>query len=187
MLALDTNRYTDFVRGVPDVVRELEQAPQVYFPFVVLAELRSGFLRGSRPQQNEQTLQQFLGRPGVQILYPDEQTTRHYADLYVQLRRQGTPIPQNDLWIAALVIQHSLTLYARDAHFDAAVALPVAQNSAGSTGNGRKSAGRVESREPTEVPVLPGVSDDSRPDQHAGADEAEKGSGRGWIRTTEGS
>lgn len=118
MLALDTNRYTDFVRGVPDVVRELEQSPQVYVPFVVLAELRGGFLRGTRPQQNEQTLQRFLARPGVEVLFPDDQTTRHYADLYAQLRRQGTPIPQNDLWIAALVIQHSITLYARDAHFD---------------------------------------------------------------------
>jgi tRNA(fMet)-specific endonuclease VapC len=57
-------------------------------------------------------------KPGVSILYPDDQTTQHYATLYKQLRKQGTPIPTNDLWISALVLQHSLSLYARDVHFD---------------------------------------------------------------------
>ena len=49
----------------------------------------------------------------------DEQTTHHYANLYRQLRKQGRPIPTNDMWIAALVLQHSLMLYDRDVHFDA--------------------------------------------------------------------
>ncbi|MGA3032960.1 MAG: PIN domain-containing protein [Terracidiphilus sp.] len=52
-------------------------------------------------------------------LYADEQTTHHYANVYRQLRKQGTPIPTNDMWIAALVLEHSLVLCARDAHFDA--------------------------------------------------------------------
>ncbi len=53
------------------------------------------------------------------MLYVDEQTTHHYAFIYRHLRKQGTPIPTNDMWIAALVLQHSLVLFARDAHFDA--------------------------------------------------------------------
>jgi predicted nucleic acid-binding protein len=60
-----------------------------------------------------------LLKPGVGILYADEQTTHHYANACRQLRKQGTPIPTNDMWIAALVLQHSLVLCARDAHFDA--------------------------------------------------------------------
>jgi tRNA(fMet)-specific endonuclease VapC len=55
---------------------------------------------------------------GVSLPYTDNQTTRHYAALYRQLRQQGTPIPTNDMWIAALVLQHSLALFARDTHFD---------------------------------------------------------------------
>jgi predicted nucleic acid-binding protein len=55
---------------------------------------------------------------GVSILFADEQTTHHYANVYRQLRMQGTPIPTNDIWIAALVLQHDLALCARDDHFD---------------------------------------------------------------------
>ena len=87
-------------------------------PFITLAELRAGFLCGARGRQNERTLVSFLNAPRVAVLYPDEQTTHHYAALFRQLRQQGTPIPTNDLWIAALVVQHDLLLYARDRHFD---------------------------------------------------------------------
>ena len=64
-------------------------------------------------------LRRFLLKPGVAILYADEQTTYHYASVYRQLRKQRTPIATNDMWIAALVLQHSLSLYDRDRHFDA--------------------------------------------------------------------
>lgn len=117
-LALDTNRYTDFVRGDSALASVLEQAEDVQLPFVVLAELRAGFAAGNRGYDNEKVLRRFLSRPGVGILFADEGTTRHYAALYKQLRAQGTPIPTHDLWIAALVMQHDLVLVSRDAHFD---------------------------------------------------------------------
>jgi tRNA(fMet)-specific endonuclease VapC len=117
-IALDTNRYTDFCRGAAAVVDVLETADAVYLPFVVLGELRAGFAVGRHGARNEGVLRQFLLRPGVETLYPDDQTTHHYGSLYRQLRTQGTPIPTNDLWIAALVQQHSLVLCARDRHFD---------------------------------------------------------------------
>jgi tRNA(fMet)-specific endonuclease VapC len=60
----------------------------------------------------------FLSKPEVYSLFADDQTTQQYASVYRQLRRQGTPIPTNDIWIAALVLQHGLTLHARDRHFD---------------------------------------------------------------------
>lgn len=116
-LAIDTNRYTDLCRGNPELVALLEQADQVWMPFVVLAELRTGFTFGSRGTANEAVLHRFLAEPGVDVLYAGKSTTYHYAGLYRQLRSQGTPIPTNDLWIAALVIEHQLMLVTRDRHF----------------------------------------------------------------------
>jgi tRNA(fMet)-specific endonuclease VapC len=123
-LAIDTNRYTDFQRGDAATVYTLEHAGAVYIPLFVVAELRAGFVRGARADANEQSLGQFLGRPKVWLLLPDEATTHHYAAIYQRLRQQGTPIPTNDLWIAALVVQHGLTLCTRDAHFDCLPEIP---------------------------------------------------------------
>jgi tRNA(fMet)-specific endonuclease VapC len=118
-LALDTNRYTDLCRGDASVIDKVEQADEVWLPFIVVGELRAGFAVGTQGPRNESVLRRFLLKPGVRIVYPDDQTTHHYANIYRQLRKQGTPIPTNDMWIAALVLQHSLVLFARDAHFDA--------------------------------------------------------------------
>ena len=118
-VALDTNRYTDLSRGDDLVVNLVATADQIWLPFVVLGELRASFAAGSQEARNEAVLRRFLLKPGVAILYAGEQTTHHYASVYRQLRKQGTPIPTNDMWIAALVLEHSLMLCARDAHFDA--------------------------------------------------------------------
>ena len=118
-LALDTNRYTDLCRGELSVISIVEHADEVWLPFIVVGELRAGFAAGSQGPRNEAVLRRFLLKQGVGILYAGEQTTHHYANLYRQLRKQGTPIPTNDMWIAALVLEHSLVLSARDAHFDA--------------------------------------------------------------------
>jgi tRNA(fMet)-specific endonuclease VapC len=118
-LALDTNRYTDLCRGDRSVMEAVEMADEVWLPFVVVGELRAGFAVGSQGPRNEAVLRRFLLKPGVGILYAGEQTTHHYANVYRQLRKQGTPIPTNDMWIAALVLQYSLVLFARNAHFDA--------------------------------------------------------------------
>lgn len=116
-LALDTNRYVDLARGDDALQALLEQATEVWLPFVVVAELRAGFAVGSRARSNERALTAFCGKPGVGVLWPDDLTTRQYAALYRQLRSQGTPVPTSDLWIAALVAQHGLTLCTRDQHF----------------------------------------------------------------------
>jgi tRNA(fMet)-specific endonuclease VapC len=123
-LALDTNRYTDLCRGTASVVEAVERADEVWLPFIVMGELRAGFAVGTQGARNEAVLRRFLMKPGIGVLYADEQTTHHYAAVYRQLRKQGTPIPTNDMWIAALVLQHSLVLCARDAHFDALPQLP---------------------------------------------------------------
>ncbi|MFM7818267.1 MAG: type II toxin-antitoxin system VapC family toxin [Verrucomicrobiota bacterium] len=117
-LMLDTNRYVDFCRGVPEVVDTLRRADQIHLSFITLAELRSGFLCGSRSRHNERTLTRFLGSSRVRVLFPDDQTPHHYARLFQQLRGQGTPMPTNDLWMASLTLQHALVLISRDSHFD---------------------------------------------------------------------
>lgn len=123
-LALDTNRYVDFCRGDELAVRTLQSAEQIFLPFIVIAELRAGFRCGRRGTDNEKILVQFLNSPRVTVLYADDQTTHHYAHLFFQLKQQGTPIPTNDLWTAALVAQHNLLLFARDQHFDQLPQIP---------------------------------------------------------------
>ena len=117
-IAIDTNRYCDFCDNEPEAVRVFRIAERIYLPFVVLAELRAGFAAGSRGRENERTLNLFLGRPRVSLLFADEETTFQYARLFYQLREQGTPIPVHDIWIAALTVQHDLTLFTRDEHFN---------------------------------------------------------------------
>ena len=117
-VALDTNRYVDLCKGLVETVVLLEQAEAILLPFVVIGELWAGFAHGRRPAENEQTLRRFLLKDGVRVLFADDQTTHHYAAIYHQLRKQGTPIPANDMWLAALVLQHNLVLHARDRHFD---------------------------------------------------------------------
>ena len=117
-LALDTNRYVDLCKGDQGTLDLLAVADAVFLPFVVVGELRAGFALGRRSAENERVLRSFLLKDGVEILYADDQTTHHYARAFRQLRSQGTPIPTNDLWIGALVLQHDLVLHDRDQHFD---------------------------------------------------------------------
>lgn len=100
-LALDTNRYTDLQRGEPVVAHNVRHAAAVYLPLIVLGEPRAGFLGGNQAAANEKILAALLAQPGVHVLAPDPMTTHHYATLFNQLRQQATPIPTNDLWIAA--------------------------------------------------------------------------------------
>ena len=116
-IALDTNAYSDFMRGVPERVLAVRTAECIHLPLIVLGELRAGFAAGSREEENVETLRKFLASPRVSVLSPDETTTEHYAQIFVQLRKQGTGIPTNDLWIAALSQQHDLDLCSSDAHF----------------------------------------------------------------------
>jgi len=110
-LLIDTNRLSDALAQVDDVVDRLEVA------VIVLGEIRSGFLRGKRSAENETRLSWFLAQDGVSTLAVDASVSHRYASLHQLLRAAGRPIPTNDLWIASLAIEHGLVLYTRDAHF----------------------------------------------------------------------
>ena len=118
-ILLDTNRLTDALRRERSVAAVVEEAAEIWVPFVALAEIKAGFLGGDprRRAQNESLLLRFLRLRSVEVLYADRETTEVYARLFLQLRQAGTPIPTNDLWIASLAIQHELALITRDAHF----------------------------------------------------------------------
>ena len=123
-LALDTNRYVDLCKGLAPTVDLVATADAVFLPFIVVAELRAGFALGRRGAENERVLRRLLQKDGVHLLLADDQTTFHYASVFRQLRQQGTPIPTNDIWVAALVLEHNLVLHARDEHYDHLPQLP---------------------------------------------------------------
>jgi len=125
-LLIDTNVYSGFMRGEQSAVRALRAAHEIHLPLIVLAELLAGFAAGARPQKNRDELARFMASPRVQVLKPDEKTAQHYADVFIALRKQGTPIPTNDLWIAALARQHRLPLLSFDAHFGSVPGLVLA-------------------------------------------------------------
>jgi tRNA(fMet)-specific endonuclease VapC len=116
-VALDTNAYSDLMRGHADRAHIARTARHLYLPLIVLAELRAGFAAGNQKSANAANLQRFLNSPRVSVLLPDDQTTHHYAHLYLHLRKKAAAIPTNDLWIAALTVQHGLILCTSDAHF----------------------------------------------------------------------
>jgi tRNA(fMet)-specific endonuclease VapC len=126
-LVIDTNAYSGFLRGAPKAVVTLRAAHEIHLPLIVLAELLAGFAAGLRAQKDRDDLRHFMASPRVHLLKPDEKTAHHYADVYAALRNRGTPIPTNDLWIAALARQHRLPLLSFDAHFAAVPGLALVE------------------------------------------------------------
>jgi len=116
-VALDTNRLTDLFQGDTDLAELLSRCEEVWIPLVVLAEIKAGFYGGTERLRNEILLRKFLMKTTVKVLLPGRETAEHYAHLFVQLKRAGTPVPDNDLWIAALALEHDLALITRDRHF----------------------------------------------------------------------
>jgi len=113
---LDTNALSAFAEGEPALAPILHKAIQIAVPVIVLGEYRYGIAYSRDRKQYEDWLAEYL--PKFRILDIDEQTTISYRDVRTELRKAGTPIPSNDVWIAALCRQHRLPLLSRDRHFD---------------------------------------------------------------------
>ncbi|WP_031388650.1 type II toxin-antitoxin system VapC family toxin [Desulfonatronum thiodismutans] len=114
---IDTNAYTAFKRGLPEVVEVIGRAKAIRVSVIVLAELLAGFHFGNQEQHNRMELNDFLTSPRVACVPVDKETTEHYARIYRQLREDGKPIPTNDLWIAATAMQHGWPVLTQDRHF----------------------------------------------------------------------
>ena len=115
-MILDTNALSAAAEKDPDIINILDGAAQLALPVVVIGEYRYG-IAGSRHMARYRLWLDGL-IADCTVLDISERTTRHYADIAVELRRFGRPIPTNDLWIAALCRQHGFPLLSRDRHFD---------------------------------------------------------------------
>lgn len=114
---LDTSAYSVFMRGQAAIKQALQQADEIYFSPIVLGELLAGFRRGRNREKNERELQAFLSSPRVRGVGLDDETAERYAVILEGLWKAGTPIPTNDIWIAASAMQYGLSILTTDAHY----------------------------------------------------------------------
>jgi tRNA(fMet)-specific endonuclease VapC len=117
-LILDTNAYVGFKLGYSELVEYLTQAETIFMSPIVLGELMFGFRNGSRLTKNMEEFNLFLSHPAVQIVYISEITSDRYSRIASRLKQQGTPIPSNDIWIAAQTMETGAELVTLDHHFD---------------------------------------------------------------------
>lgn len=122
-ILLDTNIVIALFAGEATVVRSLAAVPEVFLPSIVLGELYYGAHRSARVHDNLDRIATFAA--ASQVLSCDADTARWYGRIKHHLRAKGRPIPENDLWIAALTQQHALTLITRDRHFEHVDDLPL--------------------------------------------------------------
>jgi tRNA(fMet)-specific endonuclease VapC len=113
----DTSAYSAFLRGHPGVKTLFQKVDEIVVNPVVLGELRAGFIAGAHRRKNEREMDLFLRSPRVSVVPVDEETSAYYAAIVHGLRVAGTPIPTNDIWIAASAMQHGLRVLTTDRHF----------------------------------------------------------------------
>ena len=118
-VALDTNAYSALqLGGAVQLKAAADGAELLVIPFVVDAELRAGFKKGSKEKENYDKLKKFQALDRAVVLWPDEETNELYAKVWTELSAKGKPIPTNDVWIAAICLHYHLTLATSDKHFD---------------------------------------------------------------------
>ena len=117
-LVLDTSAYSHLRAGSDDVMDAVAAAEIVYLPTVVMGELEAGFRLGRRTEENRVTLSEFLSEPFVAVLPVSRRVARRYGQVFAQLRRAGTPIPVNDIWIAACTLERGAHLLTFDRDFE---------------------------------------------------------------------
>lgn len=116
-ILLATSAHSAFRRGHGEVKLALQGAEDIHLTPVVLGELLAGFFGGKARRKNERELQTFLESPRVSVLNVDSESAERYAVIVSALRTAGTPIPANDIWIAASAMQHGLRMITTDAHY----------------------------------------------------------------------
>ena len=120
-MILDTNAVSALFAGDPSLEQLLAPSERHHLPVIVIGEYRYGLLRSAHRRRLEPLLETLIRESTV--LPVDEGTASGYAFLRDELRRAGRPIPENDLWIAALALQHRLPVVSRDEHFDSVAGL----------------------------------------------------------------
>lgn len=116
---VDTNAYTALRRGDEAVLDVLGKADTVFMSAIVLGELHAGFRGGSREAANRRELEAFNSRPTVRILHVTQETAEIFGTIKHRLKAAGTPIPINDVWLAAHATEVGGFLVTYDEHFSA--------------------------------------------------------------------
>jgi tRNA(fMet)-specific endonuclease VapC len=123
---LDTNAYAALKRNYRPVVDVFRNSEEIVFSIVVVGELLFGFQGGARYARNVAELDEFLGNPYVSLQLVTRTTADRFGRIGAQLKKAGTPIPTNDLWIAAHAMETGAELVTLDRHFDRVAGLVVA-------------------------------------------------------------
>ena len=115
---LDTSAYVGFKRNAVEAVEIIVKAELIVFSPVVMGELMFGFRNGTRFKENMDDLDRFLKHEAVDLVPIGKITSDRYSRIAVNLRKQGTPIPTNDIWVAAQAMEQGAELITSDHHFD---------------------------------------------------------------------
>jgi len=115
---IDTNIYSLAMKGDKDIIDTLRKIDQIGISTISIGELFSGFKGGKYEEKNKNEVDIFLDSPRVIILTIDVETADYYASILNDLREKGTPIPTNDIWIAASAFQNGFKLFSKDKHFN---------------------------------------------------------------------
>jgi tRNA(fMet)-specific endonuclease VapC len=116
-LLLDTSGYSAFMRGHAAIKSSMQRADEIVVNAIVLGELVAGFIKGRRRAKNQEELSRFLSSPRVNVVDVTEETAERYGIILNSLWKVGTPIPTNDIWIAASAMEHGLQILTTDAHY----------------------------------------------------------------------
>ena len=116
-ILLDTNTYSRLLTGDEKVLSILGESDVVHMSIFVLGELYAGFKGGNKEKENTRLLKGFLKKPTVEILEATEETSKIFGQIKHDLKKAGTPLPINDVWIAAHTLESGSTLITYDIHF----------------------------------------------------------------------
>ena len=116
-ISLDTSAYSFLRRGHPALQELVQTSAELAISTIVIGELLAGFKYGSRKRANETAFEGFVSSKRVRTLHVDATTAHRYAEISTYLRHQGSPLPTNDIWIAAHAMQHGLQVVTLDQHF----------------------------------------------------------------------
>lgn len=117
-ILLDTSAYAHLRRGHAEVLDLLSSAEQLFLSTITLGELEAGFILGSREDENRRALQTFLSEPFVAVVEASDAVATRYGALFARLRRAGTPVPTNDIWIASCALHVGAQLITFDSDFE---------------------------------------------------------------------
>ena len=112
---LDTNIITAWLKGEKPVADKIDKAKEIYIPIIVIGELYYGALYSTHVQKNIADIKLITATYNVLLI--DEAVALAYGNIKAALRKKGKPIPENDIWIAAIAHYHELVVATRDKHF----------------------------------------------------------------------